>query len=80
MEELLFLTLWMRPKFSAQRWKEQNSTFLKFYFNRTGRVSIPGLKTKPETPAGILGWSDVALCLRIEPETILDPSLRQKRS
>ena len=70
----------VRPKFSAQKWKEQNSTLLKFFFNRGGKVSIPGLKMESEPLASILGLSSAALHLRIETNELLDSSLRQKRS
>lgn len=70
----------MRPKFSAQRWKKQNSTLLKFFFNRGGKVSVPGLKMESEPLASILGLSNAALHLRIEPKELLDSSLRLKRS
>lgn len=70
----------MRPEFSAQRWKEQNSTLLKCFFNRGRKVSIPGLKMESEPLASILGLTNEALCLRIETKELLDSSLRLKRS
>lgn len=71
----------MRLKFSAQRWKEQNSTLLKCFFNRGGKVSIPGLKMASEPLASLLVLSNAALRLRIEKtKELSDSSLRLKES